>query len=255
MSQPRVLIVDDEAPARRRLRQLLRAAPDWQVVADAKDVPTAVASVEQARPDVVFLDIRIPGGDGFEVVERVGVDRMPLVVFVTAFDDRALDAFEVGASDYLVKPVTPSRFRLALDRVRERLAAPDAARLTEELTALLQRAGAERQYLERVTVWHGERGRLVAVDAIDYIEAARAHVFIHLGGKRLPLRHSLGELEARLDPRRFQRIHRSHIVRLDAIREVHSWFHGDLRVVLADGTILNWSRRFRCGGEQGHTLD
>ncbi len=244
MSGPRVLIVDDEAPARRRLRQLLAGETEWQVVAEANDVASAVAEIEQSRPDVVFLDIRIPGGDGFEVVRRVGVARMPLVVFVTAFDDRSLEAFEVGARDYLVKPVTPARLRTAVERLRRRLEVPDSPALAAELEAILRRL-AKPEYLERVTVWNGDRGTLLAVLKIDYFEAARSHVWVHVGGSRYLLRHGLGELAERLDPARFQRIHRSHIVRLDAIRELRSWFHGDLKVVLADGTELMWSRRFR----------
>lgn len=254
MSRWRALLVDDEAPARRKLRRLLEVAPEIEVVGEAANVASAVASVAELAPHLVFLDLRLPGGHGLEVVRRVGVEKMPPVVFVTAHDEAALAAFEIGACDYLVKPVTPARFERALERIRRRLEAPDPAALARELEGLLRRAGGAPDYLERVTVWVDDRGVFLPVERIDQFEAARSHVWAHAGGKRYLIRHGLADLAARLDPTRFQRIHRSHVVRLAAIRELRTWFHGDLKVVLADGAELLWSRRFRGGRNDPRTL-
>jgi two-component system, LytTR family, response regulator len=239
----RALIVDDEAPARRKLERLLQAAPGVEVVGEAADGSAAVRAIRSARPDVVFLDVRMPGLDGFGVIREVGIESMPPVVFVTAYDEHAVEAFEVQALDYLLKPVTPSRFRNVLERVRARLRLPPDA-LFERLGALLARAG-EPRYLERILVQKDGRGRLIPVGEIDRIEAARNYVLLHSGGSVHLLRRPIGALAERLDPARFLRLSRSEIVRLDAVGEFQAWFHGDRKVILKDGTELVWSRRFR----------
>jgi len=255
MATTRVLLVDDETPARRKLRRLLEGEADFAVVGEAGDGPAAIREIREHRPDVVFLDIRMPGLDGFEVVRRIGVDEMPTVVFVTAYNDRALEAFEVQALDYLLKPVSPTRFAALLDRLRDRVGVPRSSDLAERLEALLQQGSAPAPYLQRIMVWQGERAVLVPVERVDRIEAARNYVLIHVAGGAHQVRHPIGELAEKLDPARFLRLNRSNIVRLDAIKEMHSWFHGDMKVVLHDGTELMWSRRYRCRQRPGHTLE
>jgi two-component system, LytTR family, response regulator len=245
----RALVVDDEAPARRKLVRLLGQAEDVEVAGEAANGAEAVRAIRERRPDVAFLDVRMPGLDGFGVVREVGSDAVPCIVFVTAYDDHAVQAFEVQALDYLLKPVAPSRFQAALERVREAL----ARGRTADLAARLERALASARspgspWLERLLVPQDDRQVLIAVDRIDRIDAAGNYVQIHTADGRYLLRTPIGTLAARLDPSRFVRISRSDVVRLDAVRELVPWFHGDQRVVLKDGTTLMWSRRYRGQG-------
>ena len=246
----RVLIVDDDASVRTKVRRLLARDPAVTVVGEAADGPAAVAMVRERAPDVVVLDLRLPDLDGFAVIRAVGVDRMPRVVFTTSPDDHATRALEVRALDYLLKPFTPDRFRSVLQRVRHELARRDgdggrAVRLQE----LLDAVGSRPRYLDRLLVHHRHRPLFIPVERIDRIEADRNYVRLHGGGASYVMRGSIGALAERLDPGRFLRISRSDIVRLDAVTELHPWFHGDYRVILADGTALMWSRRYRAQAE------
>ncbi len=257
----RALLVDDEAPARRKLRELLSRAPDFTVVGEAADGIEAVAAIRASAPDVVFLDIQMPNLDGFGVIGQIGVLAMPLVVFVTAYDEHALRAFEVHALDYLLKPFAPSRFERLLDRLRRQLAAAatapaaDRSALAERIERLLAEMAPKPGYLRQILVEHGPgRQLLLAVETIDRIEAQGNYLlFVTAGGagsagsaaSEYRRRGTLSDLEGKLDPARFLRLNRSEIVRLDAIREVQPWFHGDARVVLADGEVRTWSRRYR----------
>jgi two-component system LytT family response regulator len=177
------------------------------------------------------------------------------VVFVTAYDEYALQAFEVQALDYVLKPVSPSRFAAVLDRARRQAAQGRAAALTRRLEALLARLDAPPRYLERILVERDGRGVLLSLDQVDRIEADRNYVRLHSGGSVYPLRHAIGSLAERLDPARFLRLSRSEIVRLDAVREFQAWFHGDTKVILRDGTELTWSRRYRARQRPGFALD
>ncbi len=260
----RVLIADDEAPARAKVRRFLARETDVEVVGEAATGRRAAEQVRALRPDVVFLDVQMPELDGFGVIDAVGLDAMPQVVFTTAFDEHALRAFEVRAVDYLLKPFTPARFAETLERVRRRLAAPPGA-ATEALRAALapllemlgQPAGdaapppAARgeRHLARVLVHDDRRAHLLPVDRIDWVEADRNYVRLHVGREVYTLRQTIAALEARLDPAAFLRVSRSAIVRLDAIAELHPWFHGDYRIVLQDGTGMMWSRRYRARAE------
>jgi two-component system LytT family response regulator len=254
----RILIVDDEAPARRRVRRLLEAEAGVRVVGEAADGDEAIAAIGDLRPDLVFLDVQMPGRDGFGVVEAVGADAMPATVFVTAHDEHAVRAFEVQALDYLLKPFTPDRFRAVLARARARLAADASAsaaragRLAELVDAL---GSAERpRWLQRVLVHDGPVARLLPVDQVTRVVAEKNYVRLHAGAASYQLRATLATMAERLDPALFLRINRSEIVRLDAIRELQPWFHGDYRVVLHDGTTTMWSRRFRARADLGRAL-
>jgi two-component system LytT family response regulator len=239
------LVVDDEAPARRRLTRLLTELGDVEVVGEAGSGEEAVLRIAELEPDLVFLDIQMPGLDGFGVIQSVGMDEMPLVIFVTAFDEHAVAAFEVRALDYLLKPVAPARLAAAVERAHELLAAPqgDAARQQEEALASLVRL--EGPPLTRLLV-QGERGaHLLLVQGIDLARAERNYVVLHTAHGIFRVRGTIGALAERLDPAHFLRVNRSDIVRLDAIRELQPWSHGDYRIVLQDGRALLWSRRYR----------
>ena len=235
----RVLVADDEAPARRKLRRLLDAIDGVEVVGEAASGEEAVARIAELAPDLVLLDIQMPVLDGFEVVAAVGVDRMPAVVFVTAYDEHALRAFEVRALDYLLKPVSAERLAEAVARVRARTVMPDAVP-NAGLAALVAHTP-----LRRLLV-HDDRGaHLLPVDAIVLARAERNYVVLHTARGAFRVRGTIGALAERLDPAAFLRVNRSDVVRLDAIRELQPWSHGDYRIVLGDGMALLWSRRYR----------
>jgi two-component system LytT family response regulator len=239
----RVLVVDDEAPARGRLVRLLAAVPDVSVVGEAEDGEQAVERIASLEPQLVLLDIRMPRLNGFGLVHAMG-DEMPLTVFCTAYDEYALQAFEARAIDYLLKPVQPERLAAALDRARLLLQRPrgERARGLRRVTDLVE---TELRYLPRLLVHDGGRAQLLPVEQIDRIRADRNHSDVHAGKKCFRVRRTLSSFAARLDPAAFLRINKSDIVRLDAIREIQPWSHGDYRVVMHDGTTLSWSRRFR----------
>jgi two-component system LytT family response regulator len=251
----RVLIVDDEAPARAKLRRLLAREAGAVVVGEAADGEAAVKAIEALRPDLVLLDVQMPRLDGFGVVERLGTGRMPPVIFVTAFDAHAVRAFDVHAVDYLLKPVSPERFRRAIERargVRQEPGASEAdapndqpADLASRLDALLGALGRSHGHADRVLVEDGRRALFLRVEQIDRLCAERNYVRIVAGQESYQLRGTLGALVARLDPAKFLRINRSDVVRMDAVKELHPWSHGDYRIVMRDGTELTWSRRYR----------
>jgi two-component system LytT family response regulator len=245
----RAAIVDDEPLARERLRTLLRAEGDVSVVAECAEGRAAVRAIETHRPDVVFLDVQMPEMDGFAVLQALSPRRVPNVVFVTAYDKYALQAFDVHAVDYLLKPFDRDRFRRALARVRAAVEAGEPP--TPRLLALLERLRREGR-LDRLVV--KSRGRIVFLraDEIDWIEAAGNYVRVHAGKEAHLMRETLGTLEERLDHGRFVRIHRSTIVNLDSVKELVPSFHGDYVVRLRDGTELVLSRSFR--GRVPHLL-
>ncbi len=239
----RALVVDDEAPARAKVVKLLAAEPEIEVVGEAADGEEAVERIRELAPDLVFLDVQMPRLDGFGVIAEVGVDAMPRVVFVTAYDDHALEAFEVHAFDYLLKPFSPARFRRVLERVRRETAGADLSRRLDEV---LRAARPRPSYLRRILVKKGdEREVLLPLDQVDVIRSERNYLRFVTPEREYRRRGTLTDLVRRLDPERFLRVSRSEVVRLDAIRELQPWFHGDYRVVLHDGTVLTWSRRYR----------
>lgn len=240
----RALIVDDEPLARERLRTLLRKEPDFEIAGECSDGARAVAAIERIRPDVVFLDVQMPEADGFAVVEAVGAKAMPVVVFVTAYDKYALKAFEAHALDYLLKPFDRERFQATLARVRERLR-DDTSRWPRQLLSLLRELRPAPQYLDRIVIRAGGRVTFLRTDEIDWIGAAGNYVELHAGKQAHLLRETMNQMESRLDPQKFLRIHRSTIVRMEQVRELHSSFHGDYEVLLRDGTRLTLTRSYK----------
>ncbi len=241
----RTLIVDDEAPARRKIRGLLAREEDFQPVGEAAAGDEAVERIRTLAPDVVFLDIQMPRGDGFQVVEAIGPAAMPVVVFVTAYDEHALRAFEVEALGYLLKPFSQARFQRVLHRLREQLRSRDDD-LASRLERLLRERGEPAFARQLLVENEPGRERLVAVATMDLIRAQgnRLQIFTNTGGE-FYRRGPLTALAERLDPKEFLRINRSEIVRLDAVRELQPWFHGDYRLLLHNGQVLSWSRRYR----------
>jgi len=238
----RVLIVDDETVARRRIRRLLAGEPDVTVVGECADGASAVRAITRDRPDVAFLDVQMPELDGFDVVQAISPKDLPAVVFVTAFDRYALRAFDVHAIDYLLKPFTRERFQTALSRARDRL---DRRGRDHNIAALLEHLRAKRRYPDRVAVRAADHFIVVDWRDVDWIEAADNYVKLHLGAKQLLVRDTLTSIERQLNPDRFARIHRSAIVQLDRIAELHPAGHGDAEVILRGGTRLTLSRTCR----------
>jgi two-component system, LytTR family, response regulator len=242
----RVLIVDDEEVARQRVRRLLAREQDVEIVGEAADGVQAVESIRALSPDLVFLDVQMPEVDGFAVLEQLRPQAVPEVVFVTAYDDYALRAFEVHAVDYLRKPFDATRFKEAFARARRRLATAQAEERARKLDALLAQIQAQPpRSRERLMVRADGRLYFVRVDDIDWIEAAGNYVKLHVGRETHLMRETMAGIEALLDPSRFLRIHRSAIVNLDRVREMQPWFSGEYTVILRDGTQLRLSRVYR----------
>jgi two-component system, LytTR family, response regulator len=243
----RVAIVDDEPVAREGLRLWLEREPGVAIVGEAGTPADAVALVARERPDLLFLDVQMPGGDGFDVLEAIGATHLPEVVFVTAHERHALRAFDVAAVDFLLKPVREDRFRLALARARRELARGAEREGPARLSTLLDhvRGGEAPARIERFAVRTRDRFVLVPAAEVRWIAAAANYAELHLDGAVHLVRATLNELERGLDPARFARIHRGAIVRIDCVREVVAASHGDYDVVLDDGTTLRLSRRYR----------
>jgi two-component system, LytTR family, response regulator len=255
----RVLVVDDEPLARSGVRELLEADPDLQVVGEAASGEEAVAAIAALAPDLVMLDVQMPGLTGFDVIRQIGADNMPAVVFVTAYDQFAVRAFEVNAVDYLLKPFDDERFAQTLTRAKKVVRQSQAGELSRRLVALLDGSMpgmpqmpaplvARRtagDFVDRLVVKTGGRVVFLRLEELDWIEAADYYVKLHAGGKTHLLRETMSSLEHRLDPRRFFRVHRSAIVNLDRIRELQPYFRGEHVLILQDGTKLKLSRARR----------
>ena len=241
----RALVVDDEAPARRKVLRLLRDETDVQVVGEADSGEAALTAICKHKPDMVFLDVQMPEMDGFSVVEALSASKIPLpqIIFISAHDQFALRAFEVHAFDYLLKPVSEERFRKALDRVRQERAQTGNG-LDVRLKALLAQFRPATSFPERLLIHENERAYFVALRDISWIEAERNYLLLHCGKKTHTLRATLDALQEALDPKLFVRLNRGSIARLDAIRELTPWFHGEYKVFLRDNTELRWSRRY-----------
>jgi two-component system LytT family response regulator len=237
----RVVVADDEPLARERIRTLLAAHPDIDLVGECGDGEEAVRVLAAQRPDLIFLDVQMPELDGFGVLNAFPPDQRPHVVFITAYDEHAVRAFEVNAVDYLLKPVEPRRFEAALSRARERMAQPPADR-DAALEAVLAELRRARGHTTRLVVRDGSRVSFVRPEDIDWIDASGNYARLHVGGGIHLLREPLKALETRLDPERFLRVHRSAIVNLERITSVEPYFHGEYVLTLRDGTRLTSSR-------------
>jgi len=273
----RVLIVDDEALARQRVRRLLQNEADVEIVGEAETGREAVAMIRELQPDLVCLDVQMPGLDGFGVLEELDGGPVPMVLFITAYDEHAQRAFDVHAVDYVLKPVDADRFRAAFDKARKQRANAVAAERLGELLETVRRladgsaasaAGAadlaaglaagtaagtasavpgagNGRYASRILVKQDGRMFFVKTTEIDWIEADRNYVRLHVGKTAHTIRERISHLEETLDPRLFARIHRSTIVNLNRVREMQQWFSGDYVVILEDGTRLRLSRHYR----------
>ena len=241
----RILIVDDEPLARTRIRSLLDKEPDATVVGECGDGQQAVTLINELQPDLLFLDVQMPVLDGFGVVESLDIDRMPAIIFVTAYDRYAIRAFEVHALDYLLKPFDRDRFQRALSRARDELSRQEKKASTEKLLELLEDVQTQRKPLQRLVIKAAGRVFFLRLEEIDWIEAAGNYVKLHAGKETHLLRETMNTLEGRLNTDQFVRIHRSTIVNLDRVKELQPWFHGDYRVILNDGTHLTLSRGYR----------
>ena len=272
----RVLIVDDEALARQRVRRLLQNETDVEIVGEAESGTEAVTMIRERQPDLVCLDVQMPGLDGFGVLREIEGGPVPMVLFVTAYDEHAQRAFDVHAVDYVLKPVDGERFRAAFDKARKQRANAVAAERLGELLETVRRladggaaeardgatalaslasaaapsapaavAAANGRYASRILVKQDGRMFFVKTTEIDWIEADRNYVRLHVGKTAHTIRERISHLEETLDPRLFARIHRSTIVNLNRVREMQQWFSGDYVVILEDGTRLRLSRHYR----------
>jgi two-component system LytT family response regulator len=246
----RVLVVDDELPARQRLVDLLRQDAHVTTVLEATDGLAAVTMIERERPDLVFLDVQMPELDGLGVLDALGPEQMPLTVFVTAYDQHAIRAFESNALDYLLKPFSDERLEAALARARTRLAGLQAGEFGQSVLRMLAVAPGGERYLDRLVLKAHGSTHLVKVADIDWIEGAGVYVNLHVGGRELLYRTALHQLAARLEPARFVRVHRSAIVNIDSIVRLEPVSHGEFDIILKHGGHTRVSRTYRSALEQ-----
>ena len=245
MKKVKTLIVDDEPLARERLASLLAAEQDIEIVGQCRDGEEAVTAIHDHSPDLVFLDVQMPHMNGFEVIEAIGLERMPLVIFVTAYDQHALRAFQVKALDYLLKPFDRERFIDALQRARKQIEREETGDLGRRLMALVKDLRKDQPRSDRLVVKSGGRLFFLRADEIDWIEAAGNYVRLHVGTTSHLLRETMNAIEARLDPEKFFRIHRCRIVNMERIQELQPWLNGEYAVLLRTGTRLTLSRGYR----------
>jgi two-component system LytT family response regulator len=229
----RALIVDDEPPGRRKVRRFLERDPEIGEIREAGSGEEALAVLPEFAPDLVFLDVQMPGMDGFATLAAAQEPRSFHVIFLTAHEKHALRAFQAEAVDYLLKPVDPDRFERALERAKEQIA--------------LRRPATPRRLLRRLLVQKNGREVFLPVERLDWASADRNYVHLHSGAETFTIRATLESLAEQLDPEQFVRINRSELVNLDRVKEMQPWFHGERRIVLKDGRELTWTRRFRAG--------
>lgn len=245
MNTIRTIIADDEPLARRGVRAHLKHEKDFEVISECRNGSEAVKAIETQSPDLVFLDVQMPELDGFSVVEAIGAERMPTVIFVTAYDRYALRAFEVHALDYLLKPFDDQRFAAALQRARAHIERKDMYGIGRRLQGLLDDITPRRKYAQRLVVKSPGRIFFLSVTEIDWIEAADNYVRLHAGNSSHLLRETMNSLEKRLDPDEFVRVHRSRMINVRKIKEMQPMFRGEYDILLRDGTRLETGRGYR----------
>lgn len=244
MNRIRCAIVDDEPLAREILRNFVQNYSDIEVIGECANGLDAIRLIREQHPDLVFLDIQMPSLDGFGVLRELKRDKLPYIIFVTAFDQYAVRAFDVHALDYLLKPIDEERFERAMDRARKALQS-DTDWMGHIAGFLQEVETLKSGYLDRIVIKEDGKIFFIKTDQIDWIEAKGNYALIHCGKKSHLIREAMSTLEGQLNPQQFFRIHRSTIVNVERVRELHSLFHGDCRVILQDGTNLLMSRRFR----------
>src|SRR5215204_4168123 len=243
--QIRTLIIDDEPLARDRVKRFLRDEDDVEILGECGNGIEAVEVITREKPDLVFLDIQMPEKNGFEVIKSLHTKRLPTIIFVTAYDQYALQAFEVHALDYLLKPFNRERIKRAVARAREHVENKRRGNLDERLNLLISDLRSEKKYLDRLVVKAVGRVFFLKTDEVDWIEAAGNYVKLHVGRETHMIRETMNGVEGKLDPETFLRIHRSTMVHIDRIKELHPMFSGDYAVILRDGTELALSRNYR----------
>jgi two-component system LytT family response regulator len=241
----RVLLVDDEPLAREMLREMLQNDSQVVIVGESCNGREALEAIRVHSPDVLFLDVQMPEVGGFEVLASLGKEKIPHVIFVTAYDQYAVRAFEVHALDYLLKPFDQERFDAAWQRAKAQILRDRATGMDQRIVSLLEELKAGKKYLERLVIKANGRIYFLETNEIDWIEAEGNYVSVHSAKKSHLLRETISSLESQLDPKKFVRIHRSSIVRIDQIQELQPWFHGEYRIILHDGTQLTLSRNHR----------
>ena len=244
-SSVRALIVDDEPLARERLRDMLKADSRVEIIGECAGGDEAIEAIQQLAPDLVFLDVEMPGKDGFAVLEALDADRLPVIIFVTAYDQYAVRAFEFHALDYLLKPFDQERFDKALGRAIAHIRNEKSENLTARILKTLEEMKARPVHLERLVIKMNGHVFFVKTEEIDWLEAEGNYVRLHAGRESYLLRDTISALEAQLDPRKFVRVHRSAIVNIDRIQELQPWFHGEYRILLGEGVQLTLSRGYR----------
>jgi two-component system LytT family response regulator len=241
----RVLVVDDETPARQRLLDLLRKDSAVAQILEAENGTAAVAIIKLERPDIVFLDVQMPELDGLGVIDALGARHMPFTVFVTAYDEHAIRAFEANALDYLLKPFSDERFEAAMARVKSRLGERGMREFGRRVLELVSREAPRQPWLDRLVVKSAGTTRFIRVADIDWIESAGVYVNLHIAAKELLYRAALHDLADRLDPMRFVRIHRYAIVNIESVSHLEPISHGEFEVVLKNGSRSRISRTYR----------
>lgn len=241
----RTVIVDDEPLGRTVIREMLRGDAEIEIVGECANGHEAIAIMQEQKPDLLFLDVQMPEVDGFEVLAALAAEQLPLIIFVTAYDQYAVRAFEVHAVDYLLKPFDRERFGKALQRAKTSLRQARSDEVTERILALLEEQKAKPKHLERLVIKANGRVFFLKTDEIDWIAAEGNYVCLHVKRESYLLRETISGLEAQLNPQKFARIHRSQIVNLDRIKELQAWSHGEYHVILHDGTQLTLSRNYR----------
>jgi two-component system, LytTR family, response regulator len=241
----RTLIVDDESLARERIRDMLASDREIDIVGECANGHEAVEAMQHHSPDLVFLDVEMPGIDGFAVLEALPPDQLPTVIFVTAYDQYAVRAFDVYALDYLLKPFDQERFDKALRRAKAQISSEHNENLGQRILSALEEIKTRPVHLERLVIKMNGHVFFVKADEIDWLEAEGNYVRLHAGKESYLLRDTISALESQLDPKKFIRVHRSAIVNIDRITELQPWFHGEYRIILREGVELTLSRTYR----------
>ena len=241
----RTLIVDDEPLARERVKRFLKDERDFEILGECGNGDDAIKGIREKQPDLVFLDIQMPEKNGFDVIRGLDSRSLPNIVFVTAYDQYALQAFEVHALDYLLKPFNKERFHQAVRRAKDQIESRRRGELDERLASLISSIAPDKKYLERLIVKSVGRVFFLKTNEIDWIEASGNYLKLHVGRDSHMIRETMNSVEAKLDPSQFMRIHRSTIVNIDRIKELHPMFSGDYSVILRDGSELALSRNYR----------